>query len=60
MNRKHIHCLTLRLDPQLDDLLTETAFENRTSKSSWIRMAIRQRLRDQRPETSNRVQEKSR
>lgn len=45
MVRKRIHCLTLRLDPQLDELLTEVAFDQRTSKASWIRMAIRKSLR---------------
>jgi hypothetical protein len=44
MKRKYEHCLTLRLDESLDDLLTEAAYDRRTSKASWIRMAIRQSL----------------
>ena len=37
-------CQTLRLDGPLDDLLTEAAFEHRTSKSAYVRSAIRSRL----------------
>jgi predicted transcriptional regulator len=65
MNRKSTHCLTLRLDPQLDELVTEAAYDHRASKSDWIRMAIRQRLRldfaepqNQHPSVGNRVQER--
>lgn len=34
-------CQTLRLDQQLDDLLTEAAYDHRTSKSSYVRSALR-------------------
>ena len=44
----YTHCLTLRLTPDLDELLTEAAFDGRITKSDWIRVAIRQRLRQRR------------
>lgn len=62
MDRNSTHCLTLRLDAQLDELVTEAAYDHRASKSDWIRMAIRQRLRldfaqlhDQHPQSPNRM-----
>jgi len=64
MDRTNTHCLTLRIEPELDELVTEAAFDDRTSKASWIRMAIRQRLRldsvnpvDHHHQAPNRVQE---
>jgi hypothetical protein len=56
MNRIYTHCLTLRLTPDLDELLTEAAFDGRITKSDWIRVAIRQRLR-QRRQTEPAMQE---
>ena len=44
MKTKHTHCLTLRLEPQIDELITEASWERHTSKASWIRSAIRQNL----------------
>jgi hypothetical protein len=44
MKTKHTHCLTLRLEPQIDELIAAASWERRTSKASWIRAAIRQRL----------------
>lgn len=41
---RHTHAMTLRLDPTIDELLTEAAFDRRTSKAQWIRFAIRHRL----------------
>lgn len=38
------HCLTLRIDPEIDDLVCEASHERRISKSAWIRAAIRQSL----------------
>ena len=42
--RTNTCCMTLRLDQQLDDLVTEAAYDYSTSKSSWIRAAVRQSL----------------
>lgn len=36
--------MTLRMPRALDDALTEACWEIRTSKSEWIRMAIRRSL----------------
>jgi predicted transcriptional regulator len=44
MKSQNTHCLTLRLDPQLDELLCEAAWERRQSKAAWIRVAIKQSL----------------
>ena len=46
MNRKttYTRCLTLRLDPKIDELLTDACWSRRTSKAAWIRAAIRQSL----------------
>ena len=44
MKLKYERCLTLRLDDTLDDLLTEAAYDRRTSKAAMIRSAIRQSL----------------
>lgn len=38
------HALTLRIEPQLDEMLTETCWDHRTTKAAWIRAAIRQSL----------------
>ena len=44
MKNNYTHCLTLRLDHELDDLLTEAAYDYTMSKSSWIRASLRQSL----------------
>ncbi|MCZ2153419.1 MAG: hypothetical protein LC114_05895 [Bryobacterales bacterium] len=36
--------MTLRLDPQLDELLTEASYDRHTTKTDWIRSAIRASL----------------
>ncbi len=43
MNRRSTFtcCLTLRLDPATDDLVTEASYDRRMSKAAWIRMALR-------------------
>ena len=38
------HCMTLRIPPELDLLVSDAAYEARQSKASWIRAAIHQRL----------------
>ena len=45
MNLRYTHCLTLRLEPKIDDLITEAAYDRRESNSDFIRAAIRQRLK---------------
>ena len=43
--KKHIlHCLTLRIEPELDEVLTEACWDHRTTKAAWIRAAIQQSL----------------
>ena len=44
MNRTYTRCLTLRIEPNVDDLLTEAAYDRRLTKSDWIRAAIRRGL----------------
>jgi hypothetical protein len=44
MKRNKMHCLTLRIDPQLDDLIADASYDRRTTKAAWIRAAIRQSL----------------
>lgn len=41
-------CQTLRLDERLDDLVTEVAFDRRTTKAAWIRAAIRHGIANER------------
>jgi hypothetical protein len=43
MKRKP-HCLTLRIDPELDELISDASYDHRLSKAAWIRAAIRQSL----------------
>jgi hypothetical protein len=44
MKRRFSKALTLRLDPQMDELVTEAAYNRRSSKATWIRAAIRHSL----------------
>jgi hypothetical protein len=44
MEDARFHCLTLRIEPQLDEILTEACWAHRTTKAAWIRSAIRQSL----------------
>ncbi len=46
MNRTYTRCLTLRIEPKVDDRLTEAAYDCRLTKSDWIRAAIRRTLSD--------------
>jgi hypothetical protein len=39
-----LNTMTLRLHPELDELLTEASYDRRTTKADWIRAAIRARL----------------
>jgi hypothetical protein len=41
MKIKNSSCMTLRLPPQLDELVTEASYDHRMSKAAWIRMAIK-------------------
>ena len=45
MKTKHTQAMTLRLDPTINELLDEAAWQKRTSKAAYIRNAINQRLR---------------
>ena len=40
-------CMTLRLDPAIEELVAEAAHDKGFSKTAWIRIAIRQRLKAQ-------------
>jgi hypothetical protein len=51
MIRTYTRCLTLRIEPSVDDLLTEAAYDRRLTKADWIRSAIRRGLNDH--ETTN-------
>jgi predicted HicB family RNase H-like nuclease len=48
MNNNYTHCMTLRLEPRLEEMITEAAYDRRVSKSDWIRDAIRRGLAAQR------------
>lgn len=39
--------MTLRLDPAIDELITDAAHDHGVTKSDWIRSAIRQSLKAQ-------------
>jgi predicted transcriptional regulator len=49
MKPKNSHAMTLRLDPRLDDLLTDASYDARLSKAAWIRRAIERCLQRQQP-----------
>jgi len=52
---KNTHCLTLRIPPELDLLVSDDAYAARLSKAAWIRRAIHQSFaRVRRTETSMR------
>jgi hypothetical protein len=38
------HAMTLRIEPQLDDILTEACWAHKTTKAAWIRTAITRSL----------------
>ena len=40
MKRKLTHCLTLRILPEMDLLVSDAAYDARLSKAAWIRRAI--------------------
>jgi hypothetical protein len=40
-------CMTLRLDPAIEELVVEAAHDKGVTKTAWIRTAIRQRLKAQ-------------
>jgi hypothetical protein len=40
-------CMTLRLDPAIEELVAEAAHGKGVTKTAWIRSAIRQRLKAQ-------------
>ena len=44
MKRKQTHAMTLRLDPQLDELLTNASYDAHVTKAAWTRRAILQSL----------------
>lgn len=45
MEQKYTACMTLRLPPEVDEQIVEAAYEQRVTKTTWIRMAILQRLK---------------
>jgi len=44
MKKNNYHCLTLRIEPQLDEALTEACWEHRMTKAAYCRCALRQSL----------------
>ena len=45
--QKHMsqyNCMTLRIDPQLDEMITNASYDKQVSKTDWIRSAIRLKL----------------
>jgi hypothetical protein len=53
MNKNKYTCMTLRLEPQLDQRLTEAAYDRRLTKTDWLRAAIRWGLATQRTPERN-------
>jgi hypothetical protein len=53
MTKDKYTCMTLRLEPQLDERLTEAAYDRGLTKSDWIRAAIRWGLAAQRTPKRN-------
>jgi hypothetical protein len=47
MSQRHTYCLTLRLEPMLEELVAQGAHERGITKSDWIRIAIRKDLKAQ-------------
>jgi hypothetical protein len=45
---KNTHCLTLRIPPELDLLVSDAAYDARLPKSAWIRRAIQRCLQEKR------------
>jgi len=45
VKNKNSHCLTLRISPELDSLVSDAAYESRQSKSAWIRLALQRILK---------------
>jgi len=43
----YTHCMTLRLEPRIEEMITEAAYARRITKSDWIRDAIRRGLASQ-------------
>jgi hypothetical protein len=48
-------CMTLRLDPAIDELVAVAAHDKGVTKTDWIRSAIRQRLKAQREPQDSRT-----
>ena len=49
MKKKLTHCLTLRIPPELDLLISDASYDSRSSsKSAWIRRAIHAQLGEKR------------
>ena len=44
MTKRYDHCLSLRLDQQLDERLTDASYAAHLTKADWIRLAIHQSL----------------
>ncbi len=53
MNRTYTRCLTLRIEPNVDDLLAEAAYDRRLTKSDFIRSAIRHILQQPNADVSH-------
>lgn len=48
MSQQHTFSMTLRLEPRIEELVAEAAYERGLTRSDWIRAAIRNGLRAQR------------
>jgi hypothetical protein len=44
MTTAFTHCLTLRITPEMDELVANAAYDAHQTKASWMRGAIHQRL----------------
>ena len=54
MSQRHIYCMTLRLEPRIEELVAEAAYDRGLTRSDWIRMAIRLGLRAQQEQHGKR------
>jgi len=46
---KYSECMTLRLEPHIDQQVIEASYDSRLSKADWVRRAIRRGLQEKLP-----------
>jgi hypothetical protein len=54
MSQRHTYCLTLRLEPRIEELIAEAAYDRGITKSDYIRAAISKSLKTQQEQHDKR------